>query len=235
MKSKTLLSLVTIAAIGLGLTATAAKANSRLDELCSRYPYNRQCEDYVPSTNREANRDPDTGFVVINNKDWRTSEDVPFSEPIIVNDPFDGNYLAVLDKNFSGRLALGTYQEGVITNWSERYIRVYAYTIQKPCSGVELFCPHSITVHETSNFEVKVGDEVFRLEGENGNFNVTPELAIALRNAPPGKAITRISLEGSGSQIVNDIGAGTTEAWHTVYKNAGAQSDIESAIPSSTN
>ena len=54
-----------------------------------------------------------------------------------------------------------------------------------------------------------------------------PKLAIALRNAPPGKAITRISLEGSGNQIVNDIGAGTTEAWRVVYQDTAPQAGIE--------
>lgn len=225
MTSKLLLSLITITAIGL--TTTTAKAEPSLDELCTRFPYNSQCEGYVPSTdaNGDTNRDPETGYVVLNNNDWRTSEDVPLSVPVLINDPFDGNYLAVIDKNFSGRITLGTYQEGVITNWSENYIRVYAYAIQKPCSGLSFFCPPTVTVRETSSFEVKVGDEVFSLEGTNGNFPVTAELAIALRNAPPGKALTRISLEGSGSQIVNDIGSGTTEAWRTVYQNAEAQPD----------
>ena len=95
-----------------------------------------------------------------------------------------------LIKTSRARLLFGTYQEGVITNWSENYIRVYAYAIKKPCSGLSFFCPPTVTVRTIRSFEVKVGDEVFRLEGENGNFDVTPELAIALRNAPPGKAIT---------------------------------------------
>ena len=106
---------------------------------------------------------------MLNNNDWRTSEDVPFSVPVIVNDPFDDD-LAVLDKNFSGTLTLGTYQEGVITNWSENYIRVYAYAIKKPCSGLSFFCPPTVTVRETSSFEVKVGDEVFRLERRKRKF-----------------------------------------------------------------
>lgn len=224
MTLKLLLALSTVTAIGIA--ATPAKAEASLDELCIKFPYNSQCEGYVPSSGSDAGRDPETGYVVLNNNDWRTSEDVPFSVPVIVNDPFDGNYLAVLDKNFSGTLTLGTYQEGVITNWSENYIRVYAYAIKKPCSGLSFFCPPTVTVRETSSFEVKVGDEVFRLEGENGNFDVTPELAIALRNAPPGKAITRISLEGSGNQIVNDIGAGTTEAWRVVYQDTAPQAGI---------
>ena len=204
------------------LPAASAIAEANLDELCTRFPYNSQCEGYVPLSDDDERRDAATGYVVLNSSDWRTSEDVPLSVPVIVNDPFDGNYLAVIDKNFSGRLTLGTYQEGVITNWSEDYIRVYVYAIRKPCSGVSFFCPPSITIRETSSFEVKVGDEVFRLEGTDGNYPVTPELAVALRDAPPGQAITRMKLEDSGAQITNDIGAGTTEAWHIVYQNAEA-------------
>ena len=204
----------------IGLAVSPAQASADLDQLCTRFPQNSRCEGYVPMVDGER-RDSDTGYRVLGTEDWRTSEDIPLSEPVIVNDPFDGNYLAVIDKNYSGSLAvgIGTRQEGIITNWSEQYIRVYAYLIEKPCSGINLFCPPSVTVRETSSLDIKVGDQVFRLEGTNGNFPVSPEVAAALRNAPPGPALTRITLEGSGSTITNEIGGGTTEAWHVVYQD----------------
>lgn len=168
-----------------------------------------------------------------NTRDWRTDDNVPFSEPVIVNDPFDGNYLAVIDKNFSGSLSFEARQSGVITSWSERYIRVYAYAIQKPCSGIDWICPPTTTVRETSSLEIKVGDQIFRLEGLNGNFPVSPELAEALRDAPPGPALTRIALEESGELITNEIGAGTTEAWQVVYQNPSPE-PAQPLEPSST-
>jgi hypothetical protein len=224
MKSKLFFSL--FCSLTVSFFPAAAKAEPDLNQLCTRFPSNSQCEGYIPPTaDGEAGRDRATGYAVLNTGDWRTSDNVPFSEPVIINDPFDGDYLAVIDKNFSGNMMFGGQQAGVITNWSENYIRVYAYSIQKPCSGIDLFCPPSTTVRETSGLEIKVGDEVFRLEGTDGNFPVSAELAVALRNAPPGQALTRITLEGSGGQIVNDIGAGTTEAWHIVYQeNALLQS-----------
>lgn len=222
MKSKLFFGLFCL--LTVSFFPATAKAEPDLNQLCTRFPSNSQCEGYVPPTaDDEAGRDPETGYTVLNTGDWRSADDVPFSEPVIINDPFDGDYLAVLDKNFSGNLRFGGQQEGVITNWSEDYIRVYAYLVTKPCSGIDLFCPPSTTVRETSGLEIKVGDEVFRLEGADGNFPVSAELAAALRNAPPGEALTRITLEGSGGQIVNDIGAGTTEAWHTVYQEDALQ------------
>ena len=92
-----------------------------------------------------------------------------------------------------------------------------------PYSGVSFFCPPSITIRETSRFEVKVGDEVFRLEGTDGNYPVSPELAIALRDAPPEQSITRMKLKDLEAQITNGTSAGTEEVWHIVYQNAETQ------------
>jgi len=218
--------------LALSLPATPAKAASDLDQLCASYPYNSQCDDYVPASSegRESGQSG-AAYTVLNAGDWRSSERVPYSEPVLIRDPFDGDYLAVIDKNFSGNLSLGGRQDGIITNWSEDYIRVFAYSIQKPCSGINLFCPPSTTVRETSGLEIKIGDEVFRLEGNEGNFPVSAELAEALRNSPPGPAITRVTFEGSGNQVVNDIGAGTTEAWHIVYQEKQPQPDTGLEMP----
>lgn len=192
---------------------TPASASTDLDELCAKFPLNSQCDGYVAPSDEEGEEGE---YQVINTGDWRSSGDIPFSKPVIVRDAFDGDYLAVIDKNFSGNLRFGQYQEGVITNWSEDYIRVFAYATQRICGAWR--CRDVSESRETNRMEVKIGDEVFRMEGENGNFPVSSELAAALRNAPAGQAIMRISLEGLGSEIVNDIGAGTVEAWRIVYQ-----------------
>lgn len=222
MKPRILFSLLCLFA--LSFPATPAKAESELDQLCASFPYNNQCNDHVPASSevREPSQS-ESAYTVLNADDWRSSKKVPYSEPVLVRDPFDGDYLAVIDKNFLGNLRVSGRQEGIVTNWSENYIRVFAYSIQKPCSGIDLFCPPSTTVKETSGLEIKIGDEVFRLEGNDGNFPVSAELAEALRNAPPGPAITRVTFEDSGAQTMNEIGAGTTEAWHTVYQEKQAQ------------
>ncbi|MEO0854672.1 MAG: hypothetical protein AAFY15_14380 [Cyanobacteria bacterium J06648_11] len=65
--------------------------------------------------------------------------------------------------------------------------------------------------------KVKIGDEVFELRGEDGNFPIPSELADALATAPEGQAKMRIVIEDQGDAIDNDIGSGTVQAWRTVY------------------
>ncbi|KPQ33302.1 MAG: hypothetical protein HLUCCA11_18895 [Phormidesmis priestleyi Ana] len=153
-------------------------------------------------------------YPVIGDHDWRTSANIPYSQPVVISDPFDGDYLAVIDHNFSGNTFLWGVKSGIVTNWSERYIRVYAY-IEEHCPT--LFCANNRTAQEATSLEIKVGDDVHRLTSTNGNFEVTPELARSLAAAPPGKALTRIHFEGSGEPHTNEIGAETTAAWRVVY------------------
>lgn len=162
---------------------------------------------------------PISDFPSINESDWRSADaDVPWSEPIIIKDDFDGDYLAVLDRNFSGSVFWAGQESGVVSNWSQRYIRVIAYKVTQSCG---LFsCGDNEMVLETKTLDIKVGDKVFKLTGENGNFPVSEELATALRNAPFGEAKIRITLEESGATIDSDIGKDTVKAWKTVYQQA---------------
>lgn len=150
----------------------------------------------------------------LGDQDWRTSQNIPYSQPVVINDPFDGDYLAVIDHNFSGDLFLYGVKSGVVTNWSEDFIRVYSY-VEESCG--RLFCANNVRIHESNSLEIKIGEEVFRLTGTNGNFEVSPELASALGSAPAGPALTRLRFEESGETLTNEIGSETTAAWHVVY------------------
>jgi hypothetical protein len=154
---------------------------------------------------------------VLNKKDWRTTENVPWSRVVIVKDDFDGDYLAVLDKNYQRN---GTGSEtGIISNWSQNYIRVFAYSLKRQCGLFNVVCREIDRKGlETGALDVRVGEQVFNLSGKNGNYSISPELATALRNAPTGKAKIRVTLEGSGGTLTNDIGEKTVEAWKAVYK-----------------
>lgn len=157
-------------------------------------------------------------FPVLNTDDWRRDSKIPWSVPVIVKDPFDGEYLTVFDHNFR-------YGSGVITNWSRNCIRTVVYQNIRYYGGYFGSIPYydgfsggiqTITA-QAKTLEIKLGDQIFQLKGEDGNFPVDNKLAAALRDAPPGKAIIRITLEGSGASIVSDIGTKTVKAWKSVY------------------
>lgn len=157
-----------------------------------------------------------SNYPVVSGADWRTPKaSVPWSVPVIVKDEFDGDYLAVFDRNYT-RDFWTNLETGVFSSWSEGFIRIYAYE-QIGCRG--FLCRARIEVQETNRIALKVGKEVFKIEGEDGNYPITPEIANALRNAPPGETRIKISYEGSGFAVVNDIGKGTVDAWRTVYQN----------------
>jgi hypothetical protein len=151
------------------------------------------------------------------NNDWRSGQNVPWSTPTYVKDAFDGDYLAVFDKNFSGNTFFEGSESGVISNWSRRSIRIYAY---KAVAIRGFFTSSTVSnVLETKLLEIKLGDRIFRLQGEDGNYTVSDELAKALASAPEEVIKTRIMLKGSGQTIVNDIGIDTVRSWRTVYAN----------------
>lgn len=85
-----------------------------------------------------------------------------------------------------------------------------------PRYGRDLPVALTITA-EAKTLEIRVGNQIFRLDGQNGNLLVDNKMAAALRNAPDGKAIIRITLEGSGASIVSNVGSKTIKARKSVY------------------
>jgi hypothetical protein len=166
---------------------------------------------------------------VIANADWRSEKaKIPWSVPVLVRDDFDGDYLAVFDRNYQGNSFLTNRETGIVSNWSRNTLRIYAYDLIK-CS--KLFCKDIVAIRETSKVVAKVGKQVFRMEGENGNYPISPELAFALKNAPAGESKIKIQFEGSGADVVSDIGAGTVTSWKTVYQDATESGKTESEKP----
>jgi hypothetical protein len=158
-------------------------------------------------------------------RDWRNPSGYtpPWSTPVLVNDDFDGTYLAVFDHNFqadgAGLFGLGaTGEHGFQSNWSAKVIRAYYYT---KTSGGD-------TIREVSTLSIKVGGKVYKLTGAKGNFEVTPELAYALKTAPLEVAMIRAEFTDSGTPYSSDIGTGTVTAWRTVYQQAQAPGQVSS-------
>jgi hypothetical protein len=159
---------------------------------------------------------------VLDNNDWRSRDArIPWSKPVMVQDDFDGNYLAVFDRNFT---RTPVQEQGVISNWSRKYIRVYVYNNTRQCGAFALVCRTTRSeTFEAKSLDIRIGDKVFNLTGIDGNFSIDDELAKALATAPPGETRVRVSLEQSGAVIVSDIGEKTVEAWKIVYGDAATQ------------
>ncbi|WP_030008304.1 hypothetical protein [Picosynechococcus sp. NKBG042902] len=165
-------------------------------------------------------------FPVFNQGDWRSAkaDGLPWSTPVIIKDEFDGDQLAVYDRNMSGSMFWFGKEAGIISIWGERIIRIIQFERKNT-----FFSGEQWTTKEAENFSIKIGEDVFTLNGENGNFLVTEELAVALRDAPEEETRMKIRLEDSGTGIFNDIGVGTVRAWKTVYAQSQSvhDSDLE--------
>jgi len=195
------------AVVSVSLALFILPAVAENSELCRQNPQNTKCEVSKSTVNSYP--------VLDRNIDWRTEQSLPWSTPVNVKDPFDGEYLAVFDRNFSGNITFGGSESGVVSNWSRKYIRIYAYEA-RVVSGF-FTSSRTNTVLETKSLEIKLGDLIFRLQGEDGNYVVTEELAKAMAQAPEEVTKTRITVKGSGQTIINDIGIETVKSWRTVY------------------
>jgi hypothetical protein len=161
----------------------------------------------------------------INNTDWRTPKfEAPWSTPVLVNDEFDGSYLTVFDKNFQRNMFTGE-ENGLISNWSRKTLRVYAY-VQTACGG--WFCTPPTVVQETSHVTIKTGGKVFRLSGKKGNYELTEKIAYALKTAPLEEIRIKVEFESSGIPVVSAIGKGTVASWKTVYQDAKSPEQMAS-------
>src|SRR5687768_5601156 len=94
------------AGVGLLLLSTTPQrvgAETARDLLCQKSPHNSQCvkqRTSAPSpTNYAATAKANLRVVPVD-QDWRSPKaEIPWSEPVIVRDQFDGEYLAVFDKS----------------------------------------------------------------------------------------------------------------------------------------
>lgn len=152
---------------------------------------------------------------------WRTGKfKFPWSQPVMVDDDFDGKYLAVLDRERNKGLGIGA-EAGFITEWSKKRIKVnYYYSVQ------QVFAKPKMSIGYAEKIDLKVGDSLFQLEGNGGIYEVTDEIAQALANAPYEPVKMRIypsEHEGNdyftaiNDETIIEIKPQTIDAWKVVY------------------
>lgn len=155
----------------------------------------------------------------------------PWSEPVQINDPFEGEFIGVFDRNyFFDRIFNTTARIEVQSLWSREAIRFLLTTRDRDCltgslrHGISsnLGCSEFNNARNLIELFIIVNDEVFRIEGQNSTFPVSDELARALQNAPEGDVDIRLVAEG-GETIDSEIGEDTVTAWKTVYDTPQAR------------
>lgn len=148
------------------------------------------------------------------NSDFRyPSNELPFSQPLALNDPVTGQSVGVLDQNF---IPGGSK---VFSSWGRYGIQIGGYWFFRTGGGfstpIGTFLPFEADILWISD-----GDSFLVIKGCNGRFSVTSEVAAALRNYPSGKnGYIRFSTEGTGSAVLSEIGKDTVAAWKKVYAN----------------
>ena len=158
-----------------------------------------------------------------------THRNLPWSEPVQIDDPFEGSFVGVFDRHsFSDRFLNTTARIEVQSLWSREFNRVLSIIRDRDCLSGSFRVSPDLSCSEFSNARniiqlfIKVDDDVFKIDGQNNTFLVSDELAQALQNASETSIDIRLVAE-SGESIDSEIGEGTVEAWKTIYNANAAQ------------
>jgi hypothetical protein len=165
-------------------------------------------------------------FPVVRSAVLDTDINVPWSQPVRIVDPFEGNYVGIFDRNYFFRYFLDTYARiEVVSLWSRNSARFLVTYSDRDCLSGNSFhyagllggrCLGSHRALKVTGLSIKIGEQVFRLEGENSTFAVNDELAAALKNSPSGNVSIRLAAE-NGAVVDSEIGKGTVKGWKTIY------------------
>ena len=173
--------------------------------------------------------DSDPEFRTVDTQKWRKGKfKFPWSEVVMVEDEFEGNYIAVLDREKINNKIIGT-SRGVVSEWSNKSIKVEFYTYTK--DGItNLFTGKNINIIPAHSISLKIGEQIFELTGSNGTFPITEEIISAARNASAGEVKLKVLPTNDGGdglmsaayglkETVFEIKEETIDAWKVVYDN----------------
>ncbi len=167
-----------------------------------------------------------TDLPVVDSAALGMGRSIPWSEPVQVNDPFEGSFVGVFDRNyFYDRVLNRSARVEVQSLWSRDSVRFLLVARDQDCLGGRVHygfpsrnCSDVNAARNIAELFVKIDDQVFQVSGQNSTFSIGNELAQALQNAPAGNISIRLVTD-SGEAIDSEIGEGTVAAWKTVYLN----------------
>jgi hypothetical protein len=150
---------------------------------------------------------------------------VPWSQPVRVKDPFEGEQLGVFDRHEFSRGEIPRVT--VLSLWQPRTVRFLVgfgtqctrayvgYILYFPVGGWS--CGQTDTSRKIVEAMVKIGDTHWRLtQGQHNTFPISAEVRAALYQAPEAKVLLRLVTE-AGEWIDSEIGIHTVRAWKQVF------------------
>ncbi|MGD1901077.1 MAG: hypothetical protein ACFB9N_02425 [Geitlerinemataceae cyanobacterium] len=151
------------------------------------------------------------------------NRDLPWSEPVQIDDPFEGSFVGVFDRHyFSDLLLNSSVRIEVQSLWTREFARVLLTTRDRDCLSAPAGAVLSSRCSEFNNprnitqLLIKIDNEIFQLDRQGSVFPISEPVAIALQNA--SDEVVRIRLiSDTGEMIDSEIGAGTVAAWETIY------------------
>ncbi|WP_299402833.1 hypothetical protein [Acaryochloris sp. IP29b_bin.148] len=153
----------------------------------------------------------------------------PWSEPVQVEDPFEGQFIAVFDRHrFSDRFLNTHLRIEVQSLWTQDYVRLLLTAKDRDCYGHHGFlsssyCSELIDTKKIVKLFVKIDEQIYQVSGQHNTFPVNSELASALSSASEQDIQIRLVTE-SGASVDSKIGPKTVKAWQTLYQPAVSRS-----------
>ncbi|NEQ30785.1 MAG: hypothetical protein F6K04_07250 [Leptolyngbya sp. SIO4C5] len=171
-----------------------------------------------------------TDLTVVDSAALGTQRNLPWSEPVQIDDPFEGSFIGVFDRHsFHERFLDTQAQIEVQSLWSQEFIRFLSIVRDRDCLSHLI---GTVSTHNCTEFNnarnitelfIRIEDQVFQVSGQNSTFLVSRELAEALQNASEEEIGIRLVTE-NGETIDSEIGEDTVTAWKTVYQSQDVSS-----------
>ncbi|MEN9215232.1 MAG: hypothetical protein Q6J44_07750 [Gloeomargarita sp. DG02_4_bins_56] len=150
---------------------------------------------------------------------------VPWSQPVRVKDPFEGENLGVFDRHEFSRGDIPRVT--VLSLWQPQRVRFLVglgsqctrayvgYIFYFPIGG--LSCSQIDTSRKITEAVLKIGDTNWTLtQGQNNTFPISRDLAAGLAQAPEAKVLLRLITE-AGELIDTEIGVNTVRSWKQIF------------------
>lgn len=142
----------------------------------------------------------------VSGEQWRSNQDLPWSVPVIIVDDFEGNYLAVLDRD-SNEGFLVDEVTGLVTNWGTQRLQIHPFHQN----------PQSYRALSVSQITLQIGSQSVSLQGVDNEFLIDQDLAKLLYDAQLGE-VTLSYKDAEDNVIIHPIGNQTIESLKILYQ-----------------